>query len=89
MTPLGCESNVSTAMTIRLARKDDKDLVLRLLDELTLEVKKRSGKSAKVQNEEVRAKLYEEELERDDARMFVVEENGELIAMADLFLVPN
>lgn len=76
-------------MNIRFATKEDKEQVLDLLDELIKEVNLQSGKPPKFSSgRESQGKLYDEILQRDDVKIFVVEENGKLLAVADLFILP-
>jgi len=76
-------------LKIRLATKDDKHEVLRLLDELGEEVNKRIGYSPhNVEAQKLGGKIYEEIISRDDIKIFVAEENGKLIAVTTFFLAP-
>lgn len=80
-------------MTIRFAEPNDKDQVLQLLDELVAEVNKRrvaTGNAPKIESDQIaRGRLYEEEILRDDVKIFVAEEDNKLIGMAEFFIVPN
>ena len=77
-------------MKIRFAKQKDKKDVLRLLDELIACANKyyREEKRKYKAENEVRGTIYNEAIKRGDIKIFVVEENGKLIGMAELFIVP-
>ncbi len=76
-------------MDIRFARKEDRDSVLQLLDGIINEVNQKSGKPAKfTEGDEARDKMFEEMLRQENAKIFVAEEYGELVGVADLFISP-
>ena len=80
-------------MVIRFALAKDKDQVLQLLDELVVEVNKRKiavGNAPKNKSDQkARVRMYDEEILRDDVKIFVAEEDNNLIGMAEFFIVPN
>ncbi len=75
-------------MIVRFAAKKDKKQVLDLLDELVNEFKKRSGLSPIPQDNKKRTKIYDEELKRNDIKIFVVQDNNRLVGVAELFIIP-
>lgn len=76
-------------MRIRLASLKDKKQILKLLDELIAEVNKRNKKPIKYsKGDEARGIVYDEEIKRDDIKIFVVEEGKRLVGVAELFIVP-
>ena len=77
-------------MEIRLAIKEDKDNVLKLLDELGEEVNKRMGYSphnAKAQK--VGGAIFDEIVSRKDTLIFLAEDKDKLVGVATLYLLPN
>lgn len=76
-------------MIVRLAKLKDKVAVLRLLGELIDEVNIRSGESPKgLADDKMPSKLYEELAKREDVKIFVVENEGKILGVADLFIIP-
>ena len=76
-------------MKIRLAKQGDKEKVLGLLDELIKEINVKSGTKPKnVDNSKERGELYDESMRRDDIKIFVAEENGALVGLLNLFILP-
>lgn len=76
-------------MTIRLAKVEDREEVFSLLDQLIAEVNRTSGKPPKTHaGTEARSEIFNNILQREDILIFVAEENGKLIAMTELFIVP-
>lgn len=75
-------------MEIRLAKLEDKENVLQILDELIAEVNKKMGSTAVHESNEARFNLYEKMLKRDDVKIFVAEEKGEIVGVAEFFIVP-
>lgn len=76
-------------MNIRFATIKDKDAVLSLLDELISEVNKKNNKTSKVtEGQKKRNKIFEELLNRTDVKIFVAQENSQILGVADLFILP-
>jgi N-acetylglutamate synthase-like GNAT family acetyltransferase len=76
-------------MNIREAGKEDKDAILSLLDELLNCVVAKGGHpSPSTNNRDTQGKLFDELLQRNDVKIFVVEENGKIVGVADVFIVP-
>ncbi|OGK29904.1 hypothetical protein A3G67_00420 [Candidatus Roizmanbacteria bacterium RIFCSPLOWO2_12_FULL_40_12] len=77
-------------MKIRLAVKEDKENVLRLLDELGEEVNKRMGYSPhNAEAQKVGGVIFDEILFRKDTLIFLVEDENKLVGVATLYLLPN
>lgn len=77
-------------MNIRFATRNDKEQVLKLLDELGEEVNKRMGYSP--HNEEaqkVGGPIFEEIISRKDTLIFVADNNGQLVGLITFYLLPN
>lgn len=76
-------------MEIRMAKLNDEKEVLSLLDELIACVNKLSKYPPKFsESDEVRGKIFQDLLKRDDVKTFVVEDGGKVVAMADVFILP-
>jgi|SRR3990167_6563915 len=75
-------------MRIRFAKPEDKSQILALLDELISEVNKKMGSSPNHEGDEKRHALFDEMLKRDDVKIFVAEEDGTLVGLSELFIVP-
>lgn len=75
-------------MKIRFAQPEDKEQVIKLLDELLEVANKKTGVSKEHKGDEKRFELYENASKRDDIKIFVVEEKGKLIGVAELYIVP-
>jgi len=69
---------------------DDKKSVLRLLDELGEEVNKKMGYSPhNAEAQKVGGPIFDEIILRKDTLIFVGEEDGKLIGLITLYLLPN
>lgn len=75
-------------MEIRFAEEKDKENILKILDELIDEVNKKMGSTKGHKSNEERYVMYEEMLQREDIKIFIAEENGKLVGVAELFIVP-
>lgn len=76
-------------MNIRLAKAEDKEQVLNLLNELLVDdALKRGKKPDHTPVIEAGDKMYEEFLKTDKYRIFVAEENGEVLGIATIFQFP-
>lgn len=76
-------------MTIRFATISDKDAVLSLLDELIKQANLKSGSPlTPTEKIAIRRNQYTELLQRDDVKIFVAEDEGKLVGIADLFIIP-
>lgn len=76
-------------MKIRFAAPSDRQAVLALLDELIDEVNRCSNRPPKgVYDDKTRAKLYDSLLKRDDVKIFVAEDQGKIVGVADIFIHP-
>lgn len=77
-------------MNIRFATEKDKDQILHLLDEMISEVNKNSKRPPKYHTgNDDRSKIFHIILNDKNKKMFVVEENNNLIAYAELHIIPN
>lgn len=77
-------------MLIRFATSDDKATVLALLDELGEEIDRKAGYSPR--NAEARAvgaPLFDEVVSRKDTLVFVADDNGNLLGLVSLYIIPN
>lgn len=76
-------------MLIRFAKLDDEKQVLNLLDELIEEVNRLSGRPPKLtQGNDARSKQFQEILNKDNVKVFVVEEGNQLLGVTDVFINP-
>lgn len=73
---------------IRLAKSEDKENVLKILDELIYEVNKKMGSTLAHKSNQKRYALYEKMLHREDIKIFVAQENGEIYGVAELYIIP-
>jgi len=77
-------------MIIRFAAKDDKEQVLKLLDELGEEVNKKMGFSPhNAEAQKVGGPMFDEIVSRKDTLIFVAEEKGRLLGLVTFYLLPN
>lgn len=70
-------------MTIRLATSEDKEQVLKLFDEFSSLLK------AKEVPSQIGGKIFDEIMSRTDTKIFVAEENGNLLGLSTFYLLPN
>lgn len=70
-------------MSVRLATASDKQQVLTLFDELSLLFRAKDIPS------EVGGDIFDEIVQRVDTKIFVAEDNGRLIGLVTLYLLPN
>ncbi len=75
-------------MIVRLAETSDKKQVFSLLDELVSEVSRVIGQAKPFTDNSTREKFFEEIIKRNDIKVFVIEENGKILGLADLFIIP-
>ena len=76
-------------MIIRFATLSDKDQIFSLLNELIAKADKGNKKKKPSGDTTIqREKIFKELLMREDTKVFVAEENGKLLAVSDLFIVP-
>ncbi len=76
-------------MNIRFATIDDNDAVLSLLDELIKQANLKSGSPlTSPEREETRRNQYKKLLSREDVKIFVAENEGRLVGVVDLFIIP-
>jgi len=77
-------------MNICIATKEDKDQILKLLDELGEEVNKKMGHSPhNAEAQKVGGPIFDEIISRKDTLIFITEENGKIIGLVTLYLLPN
>ena len=77
-------------MDIRFATKDDKNDVLKLLDELGEEVnRKRNYSPHNAEAQKVGGPIFDEIISRKDTLIFIAEENGKLFGLVTLYLLSN
>ncbi len=74
-------------MIVRLAKVSDKEAIFMLLEELQEEVNKRYNVQHTV-DKKAPTKLFEKILQRDDTKLFVVENGKETVACATLHILP-
>lgn len=77
-------------MLVRFATKDDKEQILKLLDELGEEINQQKGFS--IQNIEAQRKggrIVDEILSRKDTLLFVADENSLLVGLVTFYVLPN
>ena len=70
-------------MTVRFAKIEDKDQILSLLDEFSRFVDAHDIPSA------IGRDIFDEIIRREDTKIFVAEENGELVGVVTFYLLPN
>lgn len=77
-------------MNVRFAEARDVNEVLGLLDELIKEVNLKRGQRAPkgIEGQEARREIFSKLLEREDVKIFVAEDNGHLVGVCDLFILP-
>ena len=76
-------------MKIRFATQDDKDHILKLLEELIQEAKRQGASPPKYQGDlKAKEALFKEVMDRKDVFFFVAEENGKLVGLLEVFVVP-
>lgn len=80
MTPA---SDIINLMIIRVAVPKDKDQVLKLFDEFSAMFNSKDIPS------QVGGKIFDEIVVRNDTRIFVAEENGQLLGLVTFYLLPN
>ncbi len=70
-------------MNARFATLNDKEKVLNLFDEFSLMLKASDTPS------KVGGPIFDEIISRDDTKIFVVEDNGQILGIATFYLLPN
>ncbi|HSA83275.1 MAG TPA: GNAT family N-acetyltransferase [Patescibacteria group bacterium] len=75
-------------IVVRIATKEDKTDVLRLLDELLTHVEESQGYGSHEPTERVGSSLFDELIVDDKFKIFVAEEDGNVVGAATLFLYP-
>jgi len=70
-------------MTIRIATAQDKDNVLKLFDEFSCLLKAKDVPSEKGSS------IFDEIVSRNDTKIFIAEEDGHVLGLATLYLLPN
>lgn len=70
-------------MEVRFAISNDKAQVLKLFDEFSLMIKAKDIPS------KVGSAIFDEIVSRDDTKIFVVEENSQILGIATFYLLPN
>ena len=77
-------------MNIRFATKEDKSQILKLMDELGEEVNRVMGYSPhNAEAQKVGEHIFDEIISRKDTLIFVAEEDGKIIGLITLYLLPN
>lgn len=77
-------------MSIRFATKDDGLAVLAVLDELFACGYRLRGEQIQIPtNTKQRLEMFEKLVKGEDTHIFVGEENGNIVGVADLYLFPN
>lgn len=76
-------------MIVRFATVSDRENIFHLLDELIEEVNQRGSFAPKtVDNPTERVAIFNALIERSDVKIFVVEDEKKLLAVADIFILP-
>jgi len=70
-------------MNIRFATPQDKEQILKLMDEFNALIKAEDIPS------KIGGAMFDEIINRDDNKIFVVEENNKIIGTATVYLLPN
>lgn len=70
-------------MNVRFATFDDKTQVFKLFDEFGLLIKVKDIPS------KIGGTIFNEIIRRSDTKIFVVEENGQMLGLATFYLLPN
>jgi len=73
---------------VRLATQDDKKDVLSLLDELLTHIEETQKYGSHEPAEVVGSVLFDELIKKDTFKIFVAEENGNIVGVATLFAYP-
>lgn len=74
-------------MKIRFAKKEDKNHVLNLIVELMNNGYKRQGKPL-ISPKDLPQDMFDKLLKRDDIKIFVAEENKNIVGLATLYIIP-
>jgi len=70
-------------MMVRIATAQDKEQILRLFDEFSRFVHAEDFPS------KIGGDIFDEIISREDAKIFVAEDNGELVGVVTFYLLPN
>lgn len=70
-------------MNVRLATSADKTPILKLFDEFSVMINASDIPS------KVGGAIFDEIISRDDTKIFVVEDNGQMLGIATFYLLPN
>lgn len=77
-------------MNIRFATKNDKEQVLKLLDEIGKEINKKKGFSLhNAEAQKVGSPIFDEVISRKDTLIFIAVEGEKLLGLATFYLLPN
>lgn len=77
-------------MKVRLAKAQDKDQVLKLLDELGEEINRKIKFSPhNTEAQKIGGPIFEEVISRKDTFLFVAEDNGIIEGVLTFYLLPN
>lgn len=77
-------------MTIRFAKSEDRDQVLKLLDELREAVRREDGQEGDADEaQRVGSEIFEEVVSRKDTKVFVAEEGGRLVGLITFYILPE
>lgn len=76
-------------MVCRFANASDYEQIAKLLDELIKETILRGAPPSKIALDvKKRKEMFESLIEREDIKIFVMEDNNRLVAFADVFIIP-
>lgn len=70
-------------MTVRFATPNDKKTILNLFDEFALYIEAIETPS------KVGSEIYDEIIKRNDIKIFIIEDNGQLLGIATFYLLPS
>ncbi|MFA5178481.1 MAG: GNAT family N-acetyltransferase [Candidatus Paceibacterota bacterium] len=77
-------------MEIRFAKIKDEKSVLKLLDELGIELNEKVGYSTRnIEAQEKGGPIFQEIINRKDMRIFVALENQEMVGLVTFYILPN
>ncbi len=77
-------------MRIRLATLEDKEKVLKLLDELGTEVNRRKGSSEiSTEAQQIGSEIFQEVVTGPRTKIFVADDEGELLGLTTFYELPN
>ena len=78
-------------MLVRLANKSDKAELLKLVDQLSIEIlsNEKSAKQNPKGAQQNGGPIFSELIQRTDTEIFVAEDKGKLVGVANFYILPN